>query len=50
MGIKVIYIDPEGFFEGGNFIPYPIEAPKDGDLIYAKTFEEAMAELKDKLL
>ena len=49
-GIKVIYIDPEGFFEGDNFIPYPIEAPKDGDLIYAKTFEEAMAELKDKLL
>ncbi len=49
-GLKVIFIDPEGFYENDGFVPYPIEGPKDGDIIWKTTFENAMNELKNKLL
>lgn len=41
-GLKLIFIDPEGFFTTDGFEEYPIEGPKDGDIIYKTTFEEAM--------
>ena len=46
-GKKVIFIDPEGFYNEGGFEPYPIEGPKSGDFIYKTTFEKAMQELAD---
>lgn len=49
-GLKIIYIDPEGFYEDGEFIPYPIEGPKTGDVILKKTFTEAMQMFKEKFL
>lgn len=49
-GLKVIFIDPEGFYEPNGFVSYPIEGPKDNDIIWKKTFENAMNELKNKLL
>ena len=33
-GLKVIYIDPEGFFTKNGFESYPIEGPKNQDLVY----------------
>lgn len=41
-GLKVIFIDPEGFYNGNGFEPYPIEGPRTGDLILKTTFEKAM--------
>ena len=49
-GLKIIYIDPEGFYENGKFISYPIEGPKTGDAILKKTFTEAMQMFKEKFL
>lgn len=49
-GLKVIHIDPEGFIENNGFVPYPIEAPQNDDLIWKVTFSEAMKILSDKLL
>lgn len=43
-GLKVIYIDPEGFYNK-EFEEYKVEAPKTGDLIWKTTFENAMEEL-----
>jgi len=44
-GLKIIFIDPEGFYNKDGFEPYPIEGPKDGDIILKMTFEEAMKKL-----
>ena len=41
-GKKIIYIDPEGFYNKNIFEPYPIEGPKDDDYILKMTFEEAI--------
>lgn len=49
LGLKVIYIDPEGFYEKEGFVSYAIEGPKDEDLIWKTTFETAMEELAKKL-
>lgn len=48
-GLKVIFIDPEGFMENGQFVSYPIEAPKNEDLILKMTFEDAMKKLCKQL-
>ncbi len=31
-GLKVIYVDPEGYHEGNIFSPYPLEWPQDWDI------------------
>ncbi len=48
-GLKVIFIDPEGFYND-KFEPYPIEAPKTCDMIYKQTFNEAMKAFAKKIL
>lgn len=44
-GLKIIFIDPEGFYNPEGFEPYPIEGPRDGDIIFKTTFEDAMEKL-----
>ena len=44
-GLKIIFIDPEGFYEKDGFVEYKIEGPKDDDIIVNITFEEAMKQL-----
>ena len=45
-GLKVIHIDPEGYFDkNGGFVPYALEAKKDGDILYRKDASVAFAEL-----
>jgi hypothetical protein len=39
-GLKVIYLDPEGFEEKGKFIPYPLESPQTGDILIRMTGSE----------
>jgi len=40
-GLKIIYADPEGFFDKNKvFTPYPMEAPKDEDLVLQITAEQ----------
>lgn len=42
-GLRVIYIDPERYLApDGSSIPYPVEAPQDGDLFVRMTAGEAM--------
>ena len=48
-GLKVAYVDPEGWWVDGNFISYPLESPQKGDLILKKGATEAFKEIKDKL-
>ena len=36
-GLKVIYIDPEGYWEHGKFRSYPLEAPQDSDMLIRTT-------------
>jgi len=36
-GLKVIYVDPEGYLKNGKFIPHPLEAPQDKDLVFRGT-------------
>ena len=33
-GLKIIYIDPEGWWVDGKFLAYPLESPQHTDLIY----------------
>ncbi|MDW4915643.1 hypothetical protein [Streptomyces californicus] len=32
-GMRVVYLDPEGLWRDGQFMPYPLEGPQDGDLV-----------------
>ncbi len=46
LGLRVIYIDPERYLApDGSVIPYPVEAPQDGDLFVRMTAGEAMPRL-----
>ena len=49
-GLKVIFVDPEGFIERGVFKPYPIEGPQDKDIIFKMTFTEFMKKFETKFL
>lgn len=44
-GLKVIYLDPEGYYSNGNFVPYLLEGPKNQDIICRKTATEGLTEL-----
>ena len=45
-GLKVIHIDPEGYWDKNDrFVPYPLEAKKSGDILYRKDASAALAEL-----
>ncbi|MDT3396654.1 hypothetical protein RKE29_08370 [Streptomyces sp. B1866] len=44
-GMRVVYLDPEGFWHDGTFRPYPLEAPQDGDLVCRKPAAEGLPEL-----
>jgi hypothetical protein len=45
-GIPVMYIDPEQYrAPDGNIIPYPVEAPQDGDLFVQSSAGDAIAPL-----
>lgn len=52
LGIKIIYINPEGYFENGVFRTKKVESLKDTDIIVRKCSHEALSELlriiKDK--
>lgn len=40
-GLKVIYVDPEGYLDsGGRFTEYPLEGPQDTDLLIRATGNE----------
>jgi hypothetical protein len=45
-GLKVIHLDPEGYLTDGVFNDYPLEAPKDGDLVIRKTAREGLEQIK----
>ena len=45
-GLKVIFIDPEGFYNKDGLEPYLIEGPRNEDIILKITFEDAMQKLK----
>ena len=45
-GLKIIFIDPEGYETKDGFEQYLIEGPKDDDIILNITFEQAMNDLK----
>ena len=44
-GLKVIHIDPEGYYKDNTFHSYPLEAIMDGDLIYRADSSKAFTEI-----
>ncbi|WP_053648341.1 MULTISPECIES: hypothetical protein [unclassified Streptomyces] len=48
-GMTVVYLDPEGFWHDGAFLPYPLEGPQDGDLVCRATAAEALPALVNLL-
>jgi hypothetical protein len=44
-GLKIVYLDPEGYQIDGRFIGYPLEGPRDGDSVCRKTATEGLAGL-----
>nr|WP_203598460.1 hypothetical protein [Streptomyces sp. SID7909] len=48
-GMQVVYLDPEGFWHDGGFMPYPLEGPQDGDLVCRATAAEALPALVNVL-
>jgi hypothetical protein len=53
-GLKVIHVDPEGFYERDKFKQYQIEAPKDEDLLirmtandFTKKFNESFGSISN---
>lgn len=45
-GLKVIFIDPERFIKDGATEKYLVEAPQNDDIVYNKTFEDALKEFE----
>lgn len=48
-GLKVIYVNPEGYFEADKFISSPIEAAQDEDFLFRITADEFAKRIKDVL-
>lgn len=48
-GMKIVYLDPEGFWHDGRFMPYPLEGPQDGDLVCRATAAVALPALVNLL-
>jgi hypothetical protein len=44
-GLHVVYLDPEGYWVDGHFFDYPLEGPRDGDLVCCRTASEGLAGL-----
>lgn len=49
-GLKVIYVDPEGWNVDDIFFQYLLESPQQTDLIYNKGASKAFIEIEKKLL
>ncbi len=49
-GLKVIHIDPEGYYlHDGTFKEYPLEAPKDEDIVYRSTAKDGLDSILNEL-
>ncbi len=44
-GLKVIYVDPEGYEVDGKFIPYEVESPQDDDLLIRMKASDFLSKL-----
>lgn len=45
LGLQVVYLDPEGYWFDGHFIDYPLEGPRNGDLLCRKGATEGLVHL-----
>ena len=46
-GLKIIFIDTEGYHTENGFLSYPLESPQDEDLVIKMSASEAIRELKN---
>lgn len=46
-GLRVVYVDPEGYTTNNNFIPYPLESAQDGDYLFQVTAEKFSSKIKE---
>ncbi|WP_199743028.1 SIR2 family protein [Nocardia stercoris] len=44
-GLKVFYLDPEGYWEKGQFVSYPIEGVRDSEVLCRRPAGAALTEL-----
>lgn len=45
-GLKIIYVDPEGYYENGIFRSYPLESPQDNDFLVKMTATDFAREFR----
>lgn len=48
-GLKIVYIDPEGWWVENKFLSYPLESPQNQDIIFKKPALNFFLELKKEL-
>lgn len=49
-GLKLLFIDPEGYHNlDGSFTSYPLEGPKNEDILYREGAKKGLAEIAKKL-
>jgi len=49
-GLKVFFVDPEGFWDGDSFIPYPLEGIRREDFLCRQRASEAIPELVERVI
>jgi len=42
-GLKILYIDPEGYFNGNQFTPYPLESPQTDEFVLNLASKDALS-------
>lgn len=48
-GLPVVYLDPEGYWVSGRFVPYPLEGPRNVDLLCRNTATQGLLGLCSEL-
>lgn len=49
-GLKIVYVDPEGYLSSGKFIEYPLESPQDCDFLFRVTANEFAKRIYELIL
>lgn len=49
-GLKVIYVDPEGWWINNKFFSYPLESPQDQDIVFKRTASEFFLEFEKEIM
>lgn len=49
-GLLIVYVDPEGYRIGDQFNNYPLESPRDEDILFRVTADEFANKIREIIL